>query len=75
MPRPLPHDGLDRFQRYRCRRLSRGLKLVRIWLPDPAAAGFAEEARRQAAILRDAPEETEALEFIAHAAEVGDHSG
>ena len=40
------------------------MKLVRIWVPDPQAPGFAEEARRQAALLRGAPEEQEALDFI-----------
>jgi hypothetical protein len=40
------------------------MKLLRIWVPDPRAPGFAEEARRQAMLLRGAPEEKEALEFI-----------
>jgi hypothetical protein len=40
------------------------MKLLRIWVPDTKAPGFAAEARRQAARLRDAPEEKEALDFI-----------
>ena len=32
--------------------------------PNPAAPGFVEEARRQAQLLRGAPEEIEAVEFI-----------
>jgi hypothetical protein len=40
------------------------MKLLRIWVPDPKAPGFAEEARRQAALLRGAPEERAALDFI-----------
>jgi hypothetical protein len=42
----------------------RGMKLIRLWVPDPRAPGFAEEASRQAALLRGAPEEGEALAFI-----------
>ena len=32
--------------------------------PNPAAPGFVEEARRHAQLLRDVPEEIEALDFI-----------
>jgi Antitoxin MazE-like len=73
MPRP-PHaeDGLDKFRRYRATRRARGMKLLRVWVPDPHAPGFREEAQRQASLLRGAPEEREALEFIAAAADLGD---
>lgn len=64
MPRVAKQDGLDKFQRLRAARKARGMKLLRIWVPDPKAPGFAAEARRQAAILRGAPEEQEALDFI-----------
>jgi Protein of unknown function (DUF3018) len=40
------------------------MKLVRLWVPDPAAPGFRGEARRQALLLRDASEERQALDFI-----------
>lgn len=72
MPRPAHHDGLDKFKRYRARREAAGRKLVRLWLPDPAAAGFAEEIARQARTLRGAPEEAEALTFIDAVADWGD---
>jgi hypothetical protein len=49
----------------------KGMKLLRLWVPDPKAPGFGAEARRQAALLRDAPEEREALDFIAKAADFG----
>lgn len=49
----------------------KGMKLLRLWVPDPKAPGFAAEARRQAALLRDAPEEREALDFIEAAADFG----
>jgi len=68
MPRALRSDGLGKFRRYRASRRTAGMKLVRVWVPDPSAPGFREEVQRQAAILRGAPEEREALDFIAAAA-------
>jgi len=73
MPRPTrAEDGLDKFQRYRATRRARGMKLLRVWVPDPRAPGFREQAHRQAMLLRDAPEEREALDFIEAAADWGD---
>jgi hypothetical protein len=40
------------------------MKLLRVWVPDPHAPGLREEAYWQAPLLRGAPEETEALDFI-----------
>ncbi len=71
MPRPSATDGLDKFRRYRASRRAAGMKLLRIWVPDPSAPGFREEARRQASMLRGAPEQEEALDFIE---QVGDWS-
>jgi hypothetical protein len=64
MPRQAAQDGLDKFRRYRATRRAAGMKLLRVWVPDPAAPGFREEARRQAALLRGAQEQREALDFI-----------
>ena len=61
----LSKDGPDKFQRYRAARHARGLKLVRVWAPDPNAPGFRAEADRQAQLLKNALEELEALDFIA----------
>jgi Antitoxin MazE-like len=72
MPRPANSDGIDKFRRYRAHRRARGLRLLRVWIPDPHAPGFREEAERQARLLRGAAEEREALDFIAAAAERGD---
>jgi Protein of unknown function (DUF3018) len=73
MPRPAhADDGLDKYQRYRATRRAHGMKLLRVWVPDPHAPGFREEAHRQARLLRDAPEEREALDFIEAAADLGD---
>jgi hypothetical protein len=70
MPRPASTDGLDKFQRYRTTQRSRGMKLLRVWVPDPRVPGFQQEAQRQARLLRGAPEETEALDFIEAAADL-----
>lgn len=72
MPRPARNDGLDKFQRYRAARQARGLKLLRLWAPDPTAPGFREDAHRQALLLRGAPEEAEALDFIEKTADFGE---
>ena len=48
------------------------MRLLRVWVPDPQAPGFREEAHRQALLLRDAPEEREALDFIEAVADWGD---
>ena len=55
MPRPASSDGMDKFKRYRASRRAGGLKLLRVWVPDPSLPGFREEARRQAALLREPP--------------------
>jgi hypothetical protein len=57
-------DGLTKFQRFRRRQANKGMKLLRIWVPDPSSPEFAAEAGRQANLLRGRPEEKEALEFI-----------
>jgi hypothetical protein len=68
MPRPKrTDDGLTKFQRYRQQQLHRGMKQLRIWVPDPNLPEFAAEARRQGLLLRGRAEEAEALDFIAAA--------
>ena len=62
-------DGLTKFQRYRQQQHHRGMKLLRVWVPDPHRPEFAAEARRQGRLLRGAPEEADALGFIASAFE------
>lgn len=69
MPRPACDDGLDRFQRYRVVRRTKGLRQLRLWVADPRQPAFRAEARRQAALLHGAPEEAEALAFIEVAAD------
>jgi len=68
MPRPKrttgPADGLSKFQRYRKTQENKGVKLLRIWVPDVHSPEFAREAARQGKLLSGQPEEKEALAFI-----------
>ncbi len=57
-------DGLDKFKRYRKSKHHQGMRLLRVWIPDPRRPEFAQEEVRQAARLRGAPDEQEALGFI-----------
>jgi len=75
MPRLAPPDGMDKFSRYRANRRARGMKLLRVWVPDPTVPGFLDEARRQAALLRAAPEQSDALDFIEAHADLSDWTG
>ena len=43
------------------------MKLLRVWVPDPQRPEFVQEAKRQAELLRERPEQSEALDFIAAA--------
>ncbi len=57
-------DGLTKFQRYRKAQHSKGMKLLRVWVPDPHRPEFAKEAARQSKLLRGRAEEKETLAFI-----------
>lgn len=71
MQRPMA-AAPSKYQRFRARRAHAGMKLLRVWVPDPALPSFLAEARRQAAVLRGAPEESDALDFIEAVADIGD---
>ncbi|WP_342109580.1 antitoxin MazE-like protein [Methylobacterium sp. SI9] len=64
MTQTKPREGSPKNLRYRRVPQRDGMKLICLWVPDPARPDFIEEAARQAAILRGAPEEAEALDFI-----------
>ncbi len=64
MPRSAPKDDRSKFARYRANKRAKGMKLLRMWVPDPNAPGFEDEVARQAALLKDAPEQKETLEFF-----------
>ncbi len=72
MPRPAATDGQPKPRRNRVSAKKPGMKLIRMWVLDPHAPGFKEELARQAALLRGAPEEQEALDFIEAAGDWGD---
>ena len=63
-PRRKPDSELSKFQRYRRAQQRKGMKLLRVWVPDPHRPEFAREAERQASLLRGRPEERDALDFI-----------
>lgn len=75
MPRAAPVESRNKFQRYRESQRARGMKLLRVWVPDTRAPGFREEAMRQAMVLRGAPEEVDALAFIEAAGDWSDAGG
>ena len=54
----------EKTRRYRARLRAAGLRPIQIWVPDTAAKGFANEARRQSLRASRAPGETEVLDFI-----------
>ena len=54
----------DKFRTYRANKRRQGLKLVRLWLPDPKSAAFRRRIREQCLALRGQPEDREALDFI-----------
>lgn len=60
----LTPDGQNKFARYRARKRAKGLREVRMWVPDVNAPGFWERSVLAAAILRNAPEEEETMCFI-----------
>ena len=64
----MPRTGLkpreSKFQRYRASKRAKGMRLLRIWVPDVRAPGFAEEAERQARLIENRPEQIEATDFI-----------
>jgi hypothetical protein len=72
MARPAANDGIDKFRRYRANRRAEGMKLLRVWVPDPTMPGFRDEARRQAALLHGTPEQQDALDFIEAAGDFAD---
>ena len=54
---------MTKFQRFRRAQARKGMKLLRIWVPDPKSTEFAAEAERQAKLLRGRPEEEDAIGF------------
>jgi hypothetical protein len=53
-----------RVRKHREKMRRAGMKLLQIWVPDPAQRGFAAECRRQSLLLRNDPHEREILAEI-----------
>jgi len=65
MPRPAKQEqSRSKYARYRAAKRQRGMKLLRIWVPDPNAPGFKEEAERQAKLSNAAPDFDEVMAFV-----------
>ena len=47
----------------------RGMRLLRLWVPDTRSKRFAAECRRQCLLLKKDPMESETLDFIERVAD------
>jgi hypothetical protein len=72
MPRQILMDGIDKLPEQPVEQKRSGMRQLRMWLPDTGTPEFQAEARRQAALLRGAPEEAEAEDFIQKAGDFTD---
>lgn len=54
----------DRVRKHREALKHAGLRPVQLWVPDTRHQGFAEECRRQSAMLSDDTQEQKVLEWI-----------
>ena len=54
----------SKFAAYRARKKAAGFKEIRRWVWDVNSPAFIEQMQLEAEILKDAPEEKEALDFI-----------
>ncbi len=54
----------ERVQQHRDRLRRAGLRPIQLWVPDTRRPGFAEECRRQSALLADDPQERDTLEWL-----------
>jgi hypothetical protein len=64
MPRAGVKPRESKFQRYRASKRAKGMRLLRIWVPDVRAPGFVKEAERQAKYLENKLAQIEATDFI-----------
>ena len=48
----MPLSKIERVERRRAKLRAAGLRPVQIWVPDTRTPGFAEECRRQSALIR-----------------------
>lgn len=69
MPRAASSKVNDQFSGDRTTQRRRGRKLLRLWVPDPQAPGFAAEAERQAHLINHAVDAQEVQEVLAASVE------
>ena len=62
-------DGAERVRKHREGLRAAGLRPVQIWVPDTRRRGFAQECRRQSRLLKNDPQETKTLKWLAAAAD------
>jgi Protein of unknown function (DUF3018) len=48
---PMAKSATEKMRTYRQNLRQRGMKLLQLWVPDPAAPGYAEAMRRQCTLL------------------------
>ena len=59
-----PDSQASKFARYRANKRASGKKLLRMWVRDPNTPEFKAEMARAAALLKNAPEQAETLDFF-----------
>ncbi len=59
-----PKTPSQKMRDYRERMREQGLRPLQIWVPDTRATGFAKEARRQALMAAQGPDEKETMDFL-----------
>jgi len=62
----------ERHRAYRDRLKAQGMRQIVLWVPDTRRPGFADEIRRQLALVEESPEDREALTFIETAGDWSD---
>lgn len=61
----------DKVRRYRKRMRARGLRLIRIWVPDTRTAAFRREAHRQSLAVADSARAADDQGFIDAVSDLG----
>jgi hypothetical protein len=64
MPPAAPKRQTSKFSRYRERKRAEGKKLLRMWVLDPNAPGFAERMKEEADRLAASEDEEEVMRWI-----------
>ena len=60
---------VERVQKHRAGLRKAGMRPVQIWVPDTRREGFAEECKRQSALIKNAQHEKEVLRFLDESAD------